>query len=209
MPEAPTDLERFRTVGYWLSLAESGSESEKAKGAAAALRLYYASELGLPPLAAAELSVINGRVFVGAKLLRALAAQRGYRVVQIESTPETCTAAVEDLNTNRELGRYTFTIEDAKRAGLIRDRGAWKTHPARMLWARASKYVLDDYAPEVTLGIYTDDERAEILNQPASVPAPEPTPVEDAVWTPADPEPGPDFGDVERRAQGGPKDEGA
>jgi hypothetical protein len=157
--------------------------------------------------------VINGRVFVGAKLLRALAAQRGYRVLQIESTPDTCTAAVEDLGSGRELGRYTFTIEDAKRAGLIRDRGAWKTHPARMLWARASKYVLDDYAPEVTLGIYTDDERAEIIGQPAPVPQPWPNPAdepaEDADWTPADGEPGPDFGDMTRRAAGTPKEEGA
>jgi hypothetical protein len=164
------DLERFRTVGWWLSLAESGEKSARAQGAAAALRLYYADSLELPPLAAAELSVINGRLFVGAKLLRALAAQRGYRVTKIESTAETCTAALVEVETGEEVGRSTFTIDDAKRAGLIKDRSAWNSHPARMLWARASKYVLDDYAPAITLGIYTDDERAEILEQPAPLP---------------------------------------
>src|SRR5262245_44591762 len=61
----PDELAVFRTVGHWLALAETGEDTPKAKGAAAALRLYYANELGLPPLAAAELSVIHGRVFVG------------------------------------------------------------------------------------------------------------------------------------------------
>jgi hypothetical protein len=113
-------------------------------------------------LAAAELSVIKGRLFVGAKLLRALAVKRGYRVVRLESTAELCTALLIRWETGEEIGRTTYTIEEARTAGLIRDSSAWKTHPARMLWARASKFVLDDYAPEVTLGIYTEEEGAEI-----------------------------------------------
>lgn len=168
VPQPDTELERFRTVGWWLALAESGDQTQKALGAAAALRLFYVSELGLPPLAAAELSVIHGRVFVGSKLLRALAARQGYGVTKLESTAETCTAAVVRTDTGQELGRSTFTIEDAKAAGLVRDGSGWKKYPARMLWARASKYALDDFAPAVTLGIWTDDERGEILGQPAT-----------------------------------------
>ena len=53
-------------------------------------------------------------------------------------------------------------MAEAKQAGLVRERSAWQTHPARMLWARASKYVLDDNAPEITLGLHTPDEIAEI-----------------------------------------------
>ena len=204
----PSDLERFRTVGYWLSLAESGSESEKAKGAAAALRLFYANELGLPPLAAAELSVIKGRLFVGAKLLRAMAAERGYRLLKIDSSDESCTAAVVDQETGEELGRTTFTMQDAKRAGLVRNGSAWATHPARMLWARASKFALDDYAPAVTMGIHTDDERPEIVGETgpgfservAGTPS---EPVEDADWEPApgrpDAKPGPKASQAAKR----------
>ncbi len=32
-----------------------------------------------------------------------------------------------------------------------------------MLWARASSYVLDDFAPETTLGMYAIEDRDEIL----------------------------------------------
>ena len=66
-------LDDLARLGAWLALSESGASDEKARGAAAALRLYYAAELGLPPLAVAELSVIKGRLFVSAQLMRALA----------------------------------------------------------------------------------------------------------------------------------------
>ena len=161
------ELGRIATLGKWLALSETGNDDQQTKGASAALRLYYADKLGLPPLAVAELSVIKGRLVVGAKLLRALAARHGYRVVRTDSDDKSCTAVLIDMRTGEELGRATFTIDDAKRAGLVRERSAWATHPARMLWARASKFVLDDYAPEVTLGLATADEAAEINNQPA------------------------------------------
>lgn len=160
------ELGRIATLGKWLALSESGQDNQQAKGASAALRLYYAEQLELPPLAVAELSVIKGRLVVGAKLLRALAARQGYRVVRADSDNTTCTAILIRADTGQEYGRATFTMADAKQAGLVRERSAWQTHPARMLWARASKFVIDDYAPEVSLGIVTADEMAEIENEP-------------------------------------------
>jgi hypothetical protein len=163
------ELGRIATLGKWLALSEAAKDDQQTKGASAALRLYYADKLDLPPLAVAELSVIKGRLVVGAKLLRALAARHGYRVIKLESTDTSCTAALVEIHSGLELGRATFTIDDAKRAGLVRDRSAWQTHPARMLWARASKFVIDDNAPEVSLGIVTEDEMAEIQGQPADI----------------------------------------
>src|SRR5262245_15130839 len=87
------ELERFRQLGQWLALSESGGDSANARSASAALRLFYAQELALPPLAAAELSVIRGKLVVSARLLRALAGRHGYRVVKVKSTPEGCMAA--------------------------------------------------------------------------------------------------------------------
>src|SRR6185436_15472462 len=74
----------------------------------------------------------------------------------------------------------TFTIVDAKTAGLIRNGSAWQTHPGRMLWARASKNVIVDFAPAVALGLALDDEAAEIGGEkPPPPPAPPPPPVID------------------------------
>lgn len=156
------ELDRLARLGQWLALSESGASTEIAKGASAALRFYYAEQLGLPPLAAAELSVIKGRLFVSAQLLRALAGRHGYRVERADGSDEkACTAYLVKAATGEIVGAASFTIDDAKTAGLIRDGSAWKTHPARMLWARASKNVIVDYAPAVALGLALDDEAAE------------------------------------------------
>lgn len=164
----PGRLDDLARLGQWLALAESGAETDKAKGASAALRLYYAAELGLTPMAAAELSVIKGRLYVGAQLLRALAVRAGYRVFRGAHDDESCTAQLVAPD-GRILGESTFTIDDAKRAGLVRQNSPWQSHPGRMLWARASKNVIVDFAPEVALGISLDDEIQEVV-----APAPPP-----------------------------------
>jgi hypothetical protein len=160
-----TDLDQLARIGTWLALSESGSDSEKAKGAAAALRLYYAQTLDLPPLAAAEISVIKGRLFLSAQLLRALAMQNGYLVERTDSTDESCTATLFRPSTGELIGSATYTMEDARKAGLIRQGSAWQTNPARMLWARASKNVIVDFAPQIALGISLDDELQEITGE--------------------------------------------
>jgi hypothetical protein len=161
----PSRLDEFARLGTWLALSESKSETEKAKGAAAALRLYYANELGLTALAAAELSVISGKLVVSARLLRGLAGRAGYHVIRTASTSEACTARLV-AGDGTILGETTFTLKDALAAGLVRDRSAWKTHPARMLWARASANVVYDFIPEVALGLITADEADEISQAP-------------------------------------------
>lgn len=149
------DLERAKTLGWWLAAAESGSREPAAMGMAAALRIAYAQSLGLPAHAAAEVHIIKGNLTLSAKLCRALAHQHGLRVVRVEADDESCTAAVVDAN-GRELGRTTFTLAQATKMGLRGDN--WTKNPDRMLWARASKRALDDHAPWVTVGVMTDDE---------------------------------------------------
>ena len=154
-------LDDLARLGQWLSWAEADQPDERSRGASAALRLYYASELGLSAMAAAELSIIKGRLVVGAVLLRALARRAGYRVTRLTGDGQVCVARITDTRTGELLGEAEFTLEDAKRAGLVRAGSAWTTHPARMLWARASKNVIADFAPEVLLGMVLDDEVAE------------------------------------------------
>ena len=184
------ELDRIARLGQWLAYSEQAQPDAKGVAATAALRLYYAQELGLPPLAAAELSVIRGRLVVSAQLLRALAAREGFRVSRLDSSDTSCTAVLHDVSTGEVIGEpVTFTLEDAKRAGLVKDGSGWQKYPARMLWARASSLVVKDYAPAVALGLVTEDEAAEISERPAA-PAYEPPEVRDATeaeWTEAIP----------------------
>jgi hypothetical protein len=157
------DLDASARLGTWLAAAESGSQHPNALAMGAALRIEYARLLGLPPHAASEVHVIKGNLTLSSKLLRALAHSDGLRVERIEGDNTFCTAAVVRLKDEHELGRVTYTIEQARQQGLLAKKGeTWKQIPDRMLWARAAKRALDDYAPWVTVGIITEDEAEDI-----------------------------------------------
>jgi hypothetical protein len=156
------ELDTFARLGKWLAAAESGDKTPEALGAAASLRFALANQLGLTPFTAFELSFIKGQPYVSAKLIRALANQAGYRVLRQDDSAESCTAVLVKIDTGEELGRTTYTMADAKTAGLVRDGSGYKTNPARMLWARASKRVVDDYAPGISLGLMTEEEAVEV-----------------------------------------------
>lgn len=155
-----TSLDVAARLGMWLAAAESGSKDPKAMGMAAALRIAYAGSLGLPAHAAAEVYVIKGNLTLSAKLCRALAHNHGLRVTKVEETATSCTAAVID-GAGKELGRYTYTLDMAKKAGLSGDN--WTKIPDRMMFARASKRALDDYAPWVTVGVMSAEEAEEVV----------------------------------------------
>lgn len=149
------ELDYSARLGMWLAAAESNSTDPKARGMAAALRIEYARLLGLPPHAAQEIHVIKGNLTLSAKLCRALAHQHGLRVLRVEGTDTSVTAAVVDEH-GTELGRTEYTIAMAKKQGL--GGGNYDKIPDRMLWARASKRALDDWAPWVTVGVMTQEE---------------------------------------------------
>jgi hypothetical protein len=152
-------IDRIARVGQWLAASEAGNaQPTRQQEMAAALRLYYVLELGLKPQAASAISVIKGRLYPHTQMLRAMAKSHGYDVVRVHGDDESCTAAVVKTDTGRVLGEYTFTIEQARRAGLIRDGSAWNTYPDRMLWSKAARYALNDYAPQVALGMGGEDE---------------------------------------------------
>jgi len=139
-----TDLDRVARLGLWLAAAESNSNDPKAKGMAAALRIGYAESLGLPAHAAGEIHIIKGNLTLSAKMCRALAHKHGLRVIRKKATEDSCTAAVI-TEAGDELGEVTYTLAQAKREGRSGDN--WTKYPDRMMWARASKRALDDFAP--------------------------------------------------------------
>ncbi len=160
------ELDRIARMGMWLAAAESGSKDPNALGMAAALRIGYANSLGLPAHAASEVYIIKGNLTLSAKLCRALAHQHGLRVIRKAETDESVTAAVVD-GSGKELGETTYTLAQAKKAGLSGTN--WSNNPDRMLWARASKRVLDDFAPWVTTGVMSTEE---IVEEFPGVPVP-------------------------------------
>lgn len=68
-----------------------------------------------------------------------------------------------------EVRRASFTIEDAKAAGLFENPGQmWRKYPQRMLSARAKAFLARDVYTELVMGLYDPDELGEL---PAPAPA--------------------------------------
>lgn len=121
---------------------------------------------------------INGKAVIDATLQRDLAAAAGYHTI-VQSGETSATVIVE--RAGEELGRATYSLDDARTAGLLGKKN-WQQHPKEMLVARATTQALRWHAPGVMTGLLIADEAE---SDPVAIL--EPT---------TDPEPAPDADDV-------------
>jgi hypothetical protein len=110
----------------------------------------------------AVLDVLHGVAFVHGKpvidstLQRALAIAAGYRLTITHADQDRATVVVS--RNNEQLGTASFTIEEARTAGLA-GKDNWKRHPTEMMVARATTRAIKWFCPEALLGgVLTEDE---------------------------------------------------
>lgn len=174
-----------------LAAAAAGSTFYGAKTKEQALLLMMTGkDLGLSyTQALCTFHVIEGRPAMSADGMVAICL--GSKLCEyfrtVESTPESCT--VETKRVNCPAARLTFTMNEAKQAGLA-GRGNWNKYPAAMLRARAKSALARDVYPDLLAGIYDPDEidtvkQAQVVDlvpmarqTPTEPPITEPTKVE-------------------------------
>lgn len=96
-----------------------------------------ARELGISPMAALSggINYILGKVEISPRLMNSMIRQRGHMLDISESTDTVCTIKGTRSDT-KETYVCTFTIEMAKKAGLVKAGGGWEKYPSDMLFAR-------------------------------------------------------------------------
>lgn len=115
-------------------------------------------ELGMAPLQAfSSIYVVKGKPALATQTMLALALQRipGLQVNWIETTPTTAT--VEIVRPPSSPFRSTFSMEDAKAAGITGN-GTWKAYPREMLRWRALSSGLRVTCPDILQGMYSVEE---------------------------------------------------
>lgn len=123
--------------------------------------VLYGQELGLAPMQSLQaIYVVKGRPTISAHLWVALARRAGHKVRVREETAETCTVEVERADDPGHPTRVTWTIDQARVAGLLRN-DVWKNHPAAMLYARAVSTACRRACPEIAMGFGDESERHE------------------------------------------------
>jgi hypothetical protein len=120
-------------------------------------------ELSVPAMyALSNIAVINGKPTCGAELMLALVHRdHGRDAIRVKhSTAESCTVEWKEWG---GVNSFTFTIEDAKRAGLANKEGPWRQYPAAMLRARAISAACRMAFPGSIAGMYTPEELGAVV----------------------------------------------
>jgi hypothetical protein len=118
---------------------------------AVAATILYGREVGLGPMQAlASLHSIKGRVAMSAEAMRAKALEAGHDLVVVDSTSAKCTVKGRRRG-SEDWTPITWTIDDAKRAGLRGDN--WAHYPRQMLQARATAELCRLIFPDAIHGL--------------------------------------------------------
>lgn len=171
-----------RTFEEALKFAELMSKSDlvpkdfKDKPGNILVAIQKGQEVGLSPMAALEtIAVINGRASLwGDGLLGIVQGSSVYGGIDESQCSEragVCTV------TRKGEPPYTvtFTLEDAKRAGLLGKAGPWTSYTKRMLQLRARGFALRDKFADVLKGLIAAEEAMDtvtILPAESGQPAP-------------------------------------
>lgn len=126
-------------------------------------------ELGMPVTAAFELiQIIQGKPTLSPRGALALVQASGLlEQMEIKEGAGTCTVSM----TRRGGIDYslTWTLEDAKKAGIIKPDSAWQSYPANMLRWRCIGFVIDVLFSDVTGGLKRADEFGAVVDADGAV----------------------------------------
>lgn len=146
-------------------------------------------ELGLTLTASFEfIQVIEGKPALTPRGALALVMQSGLlENLKIEDLKDGAGVPSACRVTMKRRGGFEyvaeFTMEDAKRAGLVKPNGAWEKYPANMLRWRATGYCIDVVFSDVCGGMKRADEFGANIDFSGNV--------VDATWTPVVSSPAP------------------
>lgn len=127
-----------------------------------------------PTTALAKIHVIEGKPTISAELMAGLVNRQPGMAIWPDPGNSDIKATAHATRDGREL-HFSFTLEDARRAGLA-GKGSWAKFPQFMLWARAvsglCRMAFSDvlagvsYTPD-ELGAEVDPESGEVLSVPS------------------------------------------
>lgn len=137
------------------TFAESGMFSDVKQMAQAFVKIQAGQEIGVAPFQAMTgIHIIQGKPTVGAGIMASKVKGSGkydYKVLQQDETA----CVLEFFEGKVSLGKSSFTLEDAKKAGTQNI----AKFPRNMLFARAISNGIKWYTPDVFLGpVYVPEE---------------------------------------------------
>lgn len=120
--------------------------------------MLMARELGIPPMQAlTSMSVIQGKVEVSPRLMNMMIRKAGHKLKIEESTNAICRITGTRSDTKEEY-TASFSIEEARTAGLVRSGGGWEKYSSDMLFARCLSRLARRLFADVISSAYVEGE---------------------------------------------------
>lgn len=136
-----------------------GAKSDDEVLAKALTIAWKGRELGIPPLyALSSITVIKGKPALSAELMLSLVLRK-YPTANPQFLVKEGSCSVTMTRPGGAPQTFTFTLDDAKKAGLLRPGSPWEKYPRAMLRARVTSEACRSLFPEALMGaIYTHEE---------------------------------------------------
>lgn len=131
-------------------------ETYRGRPPAVAAAILTGRELGLGPMQSLRhVQIVKGTPVLSAEYKRARVLAAGHEFEIIEAGTTRCVVSGRRAGSAKPPHVVQFTMDDARKANLVRDRSPWQTRPRRMLLARASSELCDFLFADVTNGLPT------------------------------------------------------
>jgi hypothetical protein len=120
--------------------------------------MMYGREIGLPPMTTLQNTYeVYGRVGMYAEQLRAMILDAGHDFTIDEMTSDRCTLSGQRKGRER-WETFTYTMDQAKTAGLYAQNEQYRKRPVEMLFARATGIMAHAMFPDVIRGMAAVEE---------------------------------------------------
>ena len=124
-----------------------------------------ARSLGMDPIDALNggLYYVNGRVGMSTESMAARMRSYGHSIQKDPKSTSTCCILNGKRADNGDTWQVSFSVEDAKRAGIYKEGGPWGKYPSVMCYNRAMSMMFRQLTPDLSNGVgYTLEELKEI-----------------------------------------------
>ena len=159
---APTNLTEAMRFADMLAGSSMVPKDYQGKPANCLVAIQWGQEIGLGPLQALQnLAVINGRPSLWGDAALALVQAHPAYVEHEEGVRGEGDALLGYCRITRQGSKpheATFSVADAKKAGLWGKAGPWQQYPQRMLQLRARGFALRDKFADALRGVITAEE---------------------------------------------------
>lgn len=168
---SPQTFDQALTFSKYLADSDLVPKDFKGRPGNCLVAIQWGAELGLKPLQAMQnLAVINGRPALWGDAVIALARSSPLCEYVVE-TDDGSTATCKVKRRGEPEQVRTFSMDDAKAAGLSGKQGPWTQYPKRMRQMRARAFALRDVFPDVLRGLPVAEEVMDIPTEKHMGPA--------------------------------------